>query len=136
AEIAVPVLMISHSSWEGNCCFVVPSDQSIAALDALQAELTDDFEKGDVSRLSARNDVILLSGGSDKIYENLARLGVNILVTAHAVAQGGLSLVIANQDEEVALSALRQTALAKKIIPVRKASGHEGIDSPKVSLSY
>ncbi|HLY24793.1 MAG TPA: hypothetical protein VKQ72_00545 [Aggregatilineales bacterium] len=139
-QVGVPVLLISHSSWQGNCCFVVPAIHCLAALDALHSELEADFERGDVSRLSARNDVILLSagpqgttghpGGSSRILESLARHEINILVTAHAVMTGSLSLIIASQDEGAALS-----ALCGKSNPVPKASGHEWADSPKVSLS-
>lgn len=139
-QIGVPVLLISHSSWEGNCCFVVPAVHCLTALDALYSELEADFERGDVSRLSARNDVILLSagpqattghpGGSSRILECLAGHGINILVTAHAVMTGSLSLVIASQDEGAALSALRGRSN-----PVAKASVYERADSPKVSLS-
>ncbi len=110
-QIDIPILMISHSSWKGDCCFVVPAAHSMAALEALHAELIDDFERGDVLYLKARNDVMLftatafntISGQEDMtcIYDILAASHVNILATTHNVSTGKLSLIVAKSDYDV-----------------------------------
>jgi aspartate kinase len=108
ARAKASMLMISQSSSEQSFCFVISTPRVEAALDSIRAELHTEIDRGDVDRVWATDDAVIITtvgagmrgtpGVAARVCGALAGEAINILVIAQGSSEYSISLVVAASD--------------------------------------
>lgn len=121
AQAGANVLMISQASSEQSICFVIPNDSARQVVDALEAALKHEIERGDIDQIKSRDEVVIVTavgvgiherpGVAAGVFSALAQASVNILVIAQGSSECSISTVVAASDGDIAVRALHDLAL-------------------------
>ncbi|CAG0984209.1 aspartate kinase [Anaerolineae bacterium] len=116
ARVGVSVLLISQSSSEQSFCFIVPQSKTSTVLDGIKKEMRHELERGDVDRVWAREDVVIITtvgagmrgtpGVAARVCGALSNRGINILVIAQGSSEYSISLVVRAEEANEAVRAL------------------------------
>jgi aspartate kinase len=107
------VLMISQSSSEQSICFVIPTENSRAVIEALEEEMALELIRKDIDRVWAVDNMVVLSvigagmrdtpGVSARIFGALGRAGINVIAIAQGSSEYSISMVVAAEDSDRAV---------------------------------
>ena len=121
ATVQVNVLLMSQASAEGNFCFAVPRSTVVNVLDALFTEFHTEMERGDITSIGARSDVVLLTafgtaegdplGTYLVVCRALADVGINLLVNAQGFGGRSASIIVEAAEVALVLRSLHGTRL-------------------------
>ena len=119
AEEQINVLMISQSSSEQSICFIVPRDASRRAIQALDRAFEYDILRHNIEHTWARDDVSIVAvvgermkgtvGIAARLFGALSDHGVNILTIAQGSSEHNISLIVADEDVDLAVRAVHET---------------------------
>jgi aspartokinase/homoserine dehydrogenase 1 len=109
------VLMIIQASSEQSICFLIPTQNVSAVIQALEEEMERELARRDIDRISSRDNVVIVTavgaglrdtpGISAKVFGALGQADINVVAIAQGSSECGLSLVVAADD---AVNAVRQ----------------------------
>jgi bifunctional aspartokinase / homoserine dehydrogenase 1 len=115
------VLMISQSSSEQSFCFVIPQDRGMAVKVAIEAELAQEIERGDIDRVDVRSDVVIVTavgagmrgtpGVAGRVFSAMGNNRVNVLMIAQGSSECSISFVVSGEDLKRAVTLLHDLAL-------------------------
>jgi aspartate kinase len=115
--------MISQSSSEQNICFVVESAQAAHALDALEKEFEIDRLRGNIDRIWAQENIVILAvvgaamkgtpGIAAQVFGALGAQGINVISIAQGSSEYNLSLVVDGKDADQAMRAIHNGFLVQ-----------------------
>lgn len=110
------VLMISQASSEQSICFVVPVSSSKQVLQALELGLHHELQRRDVDRISARDEVVIVTavgagmretpGVASQVFGALAERQINVIAIAQGSSESSISLVVNAADADEAVRAI------------------------------
>jgi aspartokinase/homoserine dehydrogenase 1 len=116
AEARISVTMISQSSSEASICLAVPGERAVDAEQTLKREFRADITRGDVDEIVARQGVSLVAavglgmaqtpGVAARVFNALARRGLNVLAVAQGSSELNLTLAIDHDETAEAIRAL------------------------------
>ena len=116
ARANASILMISQASSEQSFCFVLPSNRTMAALDAIKDELHAEIARRDIDRVWVQEDVVIITavgagmrsepGVAARVFSALAEHAINVLVIAQGSSECSISLVVAEHDAAATVRAL------------------------------
>lgn len=116
ATTGATVPLITEASSEQSLCFAVPAEVSAAVLTVLHESLAGDLEKRNIERVSASEEVVIVTavcpqmqhrlGVAGKIFSALGDSAVNVLAIAHGSSDVSISLVVSERDLPVTMKAL------------------------------
>ncbi len=122
ARTGKSVLIISQSSSEQNICFVVPRAASGVVVDALREEFVLEIARRDIDQTTSRDDVAIVTvvgagmletpGIAGRIFTATGSNGVNVIAIAQGSSECGISLVVTDDDADLAVQAIHTLALA------------------------
>src|SRR5262252_3432092 len=111
----VSVVMISQGSSEHSICSVVRSAQAQAARAALEGAFARELAAGQISGVQVTRDIAVLAavgnrmagvpGTAARLFDALARAGVNIRAIAQGASERNISVAIGSDDAARALRA-------------------------------
>ena len=109
------VLMIIQASSEQSICFLIPTQNVLAVIKALEEEMERELARKDIDCISSRDNVVIVTavgaglrdtpGISAKVFGALGQSDINVIAIAQGSSECGLSLVVAADD---AVDAVRQ----------------------------
>jgi aspartate kinase len=109
------VLMIIQASSEQSICFLIPTQNVTAVIEALEEEMERELARKDIDRISSRDNVVIVTavgaglrdtpGISAQVFGALGQADINVVAIAQGSSECGLSLVVAAAD---AVDAVRQ----------------------------
>lgn len=112
----VNVLVISQSSSEQSFCFIVRSQDSATAVEAIRTELAQELERQDIDRVWVQENVEIVTvvgagmretpGVAARIFGALAEHNINVLVISQGSSEASISLVVASEDAKETVRAL------------------------------
>ncbi len=118
ASTGTSVPLITQASSEQSICFAVPSEQSAAALSALEQAFAREIQNNDIDRIWATEDVSIVTvvgegmrhtpGVAGGVFSKLGQHGVNVLAIAQGSSEVSISLVVDSADTENAVKALHE----------------------------
>jgi len=107
------VLMISQSSSEQSICFVIPTVNARAVIEAVEEEMALELIRKDIDRVWAVDNMVVLSvigagmretpGVSARIFGALGRAGINVVAIAQGSSEYSISMVVAAKDADRAV---------------------------------
>lgn len=116
AEAEVNVLMISQSSSEQNITFLVERSSAPKAIESLEESLEEEIRRSIIRDIVTEEPVSIVAavgsglshqtGIDSGVFGSLARHGVNLLSIAQGSSDHNISVVVANQDERVAVQSI------------------------------
>jgi aspartate kinase len=116
ASEGVSVLMISQASSEQSICFVVPSKTSSRVISAVEAEMKSELSRGDVDRIWALDNVVIVTvvgvgiretpGIAARIFGATGQANINIIAIAQGSSECSLSLVVETADANHAVRSI------------------------------
>jgi aspartate kinase len=114
--------MISQASSEQSICFVLPSRVVAPVVGALEEELALELARRDVDRVSALDDVVIVTavgaemrgtpGVAARIFGALGRSEINIIAIAQGSSECGISLVVGASDAAAAVRQIHDEVIA------------------------
>jgi aspartokinase/homoserine dehydrogenase 1 len=112
----VSVVMISQGSSEHSICLVVREAEAAAADAALREAFVRELERGDLERITLSTGISALATVGDgmagtpgiaaRLFQSLARPGVNVRAIAQGASERNISVAIASDDSPRALRAV------------------------------
>ncbi|GAB4462871.1 MAG: aspartate kinase [Anaerolineales bacterium] len=118
ASTGTSVPLITQASSEQSICFAVPSEQSAAALSALEQAFAREIQNSDIDRIWATEEVSIVTvvgegmrhtpGVAGGVFSKLGQHGVNVLAIAQGSSEVSISLVVNAADTENAVKALHE----------------------------
>jgi len=118
AKNAINVILITQASSEHSICFAIAPDQAEAAKQAIEEEFYFEISAGHMDRVHVETDVSIIAvvgenmrqtpGIASRLFQALAKNGVNIRAIAQGSSELNISIVIAGEDESKALNALHE----------------------------
>ncbi|MBN1122937.1 MAG: aspartate kinase [Anaerolineae bacterium] len=122
ARTGKSVLIISQSSSEQSICFVVPRAASGVVVKALREEFVSEIARRDIDQTTSRDDVAIVTvvgagmletpGIAGRIFTATGSNGVNVIAIAQGSSECGISLVVTDDDADLAVRAIHVLALA------------------------
>lgn len=116
ASEGVSVLMISQASSEQSICFVVPRETSSRVVSAVEAEMKSELSRGDVDRIWAHDDVVIVTvvgegiretpGIAARIFGAVGQANINVIAIAQGSSECSLSLVVDTADANHAVRSI------------------------------
>jgi aspartate kinase len=116
AEAEVNVLMISQSSSEQNITFLVERSSAPKAIESLEGSLEEEIRRSIIRDIVTEEPVSIVAavgsglshqtGIDSGVFGSLARHGVNLLSIAQGSSDHNISVVVASQDEGVAVQSI------------------------------
>lgn len=104
ASQGASVLMISQSSSEQSICFVLPTAAVPPVIRAIEQELALELQRRDVDRVSAVDDVVIVTavgagirgtpGVAQRIFGALGQSDINVIAIAQGSSECSVSLVV------------------------------------------
>jgi len=130
ARQGASVLMISQASSEQSICFVLRTESVPPVIAGLQDELAVEFARRDIDRVSALDDVVIVTvvgsgmratpGIAARVFGALGQAGVNVIAIAQGSSECSVSLVVSSQDASAAVRSIHQ-----EVILNHRAAGHD-----------
>jgi aspartate kinase len=121
AQQDASVLMISQSSSEQSICFIIPTVNSKAVIEALEEEMALELFRKDIDRISAVDDIAVLSvigagmrdtpGVSARIFGALGRAGINVIAIAQGSSEYSISMAVAAEEADRAVRQIHQDVI-------------------------
>jgi bifunctional aspartokinase / homoserine dehydrogenase 1 len=121
AAAGANVLMISQASSEQSICFVVPSSNADAVVQALEAGLHAEIGRRDIDRIWARDEVVIVTavgsgmrdtpGVAAQVFSALAAERINVVAIAQGSSECAISVVVGAADGDAAVRAIHALAL-------------------------
>ena len=112
----VSVVMISQGSSEHSICCVVRASEAVAAETALREAFARELERGHIERITLQSGISALATVGDgmagtpgiaaRLFQSLARPGVNVRAIAQGASERNISVAIASADAPRALRAV------------------------------
>ena len=112
----VSVVMISQGSSEHSICCVVEAVRAEQAVAVLREGFARELERGQIQSIEAEPDVTVLAAVGDgmagtpgiaaRLFDSLARSGVNVCAIAQGSSERNISVAIASRDAARALRAV------------------------------
>jgi aspartokinase/homoserine dehydrogenase 1 len=125
----VSIILISQASSEHSICWAISPDDTSAAQQAVENEFELEISLGRVDPLiiDRGQSVIAVVGEgmrerpglAARLFGGLARVGINVRAVAQGSSELNISLVVAGEDEVVALRAIHSTFFAPTARRVR-----------------
>ncbi|HEY3345435.1 MAG TPA: aspartate kinase [Anaerolineaceae bacterium] len=116
ASTGISVPLIIQSTSEQTVCFAVAKESIPEVLRALELHLAQEFQRGDIDRVFASEDVGVITvicpgmrttpGIAGKIFNRLGSADINILGTTFGTSEVSINLILSAEDIQVALRAL------------------------------
>lgn len=116
ASVGANVLMISQASSEQSICFVVPTNTIAAVVRALEEGLGSAIVRRDIDRISAREDVVIVTavgsgmretpGVAAMVFGALASQAINVVAIAQGSSECAISVVVHARDCDAAVRAI------------------------------
>ena len=123
ARVGASVLLISQSSSEQNICFMIPDGQSKMVADALNEEFKREIDRRDIDRVNEQDQVTIITvvgtairdmpGIAGKIFMATGKAEVNVIAITQGSSECGISLVVAEDQAEIALKAIHDLAIGE-----------------------
>lgn len=124
ASEGVSVLMISQASSEQSICFVVPRETSSRVVSAVEAEMKSELSRGDVDRIWAHDDVVIVTvvgegiretpGIAARIFGAVGQANINVIAIAQGSSECSLSLVVDTADANHAVRSIHSEVVNRK----------------------
>lgn len=121
AEQGASVLMISQSSSEQSIAFVIPSNVESKVQAALLDNFSNEIARGDINGIQILSDVVIITvigsgmrqtpGVSARVFTALGKEKINVIAIAQGSSEYSISMVIASQDEKLAIQKLHQEVI-------------------------
>jgi aspartate kinase len=121
ASQGASVLMISQSSSEQSICFVIPTEAAAAVIAAIEAELALELARGDVDRVWAADDVVIVTavgagmrstpGVAARVFGALGHGEINVIAIAQGSSDCSVSLVVSNSDSAKAVQQIHREVI-------------------------
>ncbi len=124
SQVRARVLLISQASAECSLCFVTTRETAETVEACLRREFGRELLRRELAGIGVQGRVTLVtvaSGGAGLVGQVLTTLGrqrVNVVAIAQGGGDGGLSLVVAEQDRETAVSGIQHLLAEKAGQPV------------------
>jgi aspartate kinase len=124
ASQGASVLMISQASSEQSICFIVPQETARGVMSAVENEMRDELQRGDIDRVTAMEDVVIVTavgagmrgtpGVAARLFGALGDNGINVIAIAQGASECGVSMVIAATDTAEALRQIHARVIANR----------------------
>lgn len=118
ATTGASVPLIAEASSEQSICFAVSMDLTEKAITALEKALVDELAHGDIDRIWASGEVVIVSvvspglrrtaGVSGRIFNALGAQEINVIAISYGSSDLSISLVIDAEDLQRTLCALHE----------------------------
>jgi len=112
----ISVVMISQGSSEHSICCVLPADQAEKAGSVLRDAFARELDRGQIQAVTVQPEVSVLAvvgdgmagtpGIAARLFDALARSGVNVRAIAQGSSERNISVAIASKDAQRALRAV------------------------------
>ncbi len=116
ATTGVSVPLIIESTSEQAICFPAPKELVPVVIQTIQAHLSSDFQRGDIDRVHASEDVDIITiispglrttpGIAGQIFGVLAHAGINVLGISFGASDVSINLIVSASDTQAAVRAL------------------------------
>lgn len=116
ATTGVSVPLIIESTSEQAICFPAPKELVPAVIDTLHTHLRHDFQRGDIDRAYASDDVDIITvicpglrttpGVAGQIFGILGQAAINVLGISFGASDVSINLIVSAQDTQNAVRAL------------------------------
>ncbi len=116
ATTGVSVPLIIESTSEQAICFPAPKERVTAIIQTIQTHLSHDFQRGDIDRVFASDDVDIITvispglrttpGVAGKIFGILGSAGINVLGISFGASDVSINLIVSAVDTQAAVRAL------------------------------
>jgi aspartate kinase len=116
ATTGISIPLIIESTSEQSICFAVPRESVQDVLNALHHNLHLEFERRDIDRADASEDVDIITivcpglrstpGVAGRIFSQLGVAGINVLAISYGASDVSINLVVSAGDTRPALQAL------------------------------
>lgn len=116
ATTGISVPLIIESTSEQAICFPAPKDRVSVVIQALQAHLRHDFQRGDIETILSSDDVDIITvispgirttaGIAGKIFGILGDSGINVLGISFGASDVSINLIVSAHDTQAAVRAL------------------------------
>jgi aspartate kinase len=116
ATTGVSVPLIIESTSEQAICFPAPKELVPTVIQTVQAHLSQDFQRGDIDRISASDDVDIITvicpglrttpGVAGRIFGVLGSAGINVLGISFGASDVSINLIVSAGDTRTAVQAL------------------------------
>jgi len=116
ATTGVSVPLIIESTSEQAICFPAPKELVPLVMQTLQSHLSHDFQRGDIDRVFASEDVDIITvispglrttpGVAGQIFGILGSAGINVLGISFGASDVSINLIVSASDTHAAVRAL------------------------------
>ena len=116
------VAMITQASSEQSICFAVPLAAAQPASASLEEEFRYEIERGDIDRVRARDEVVIVTavgtgihqtpGVAGKIFSALGDRGLNVIAIAQGGSECSISLIVSTEDADESVRAIHDLIVA------------------------
>ncbi len=110
------VLMISQSSSEQSICFVVPDDEAVGVVGALNQEFERELGRGYIEKIDSQQDIVIVAvvgsgmkgtpGLAARVFTALGTREINVIAIAQGASEANISLVVLTGDADDAIRAI------------------------------
>ena len=121
ASQGASVLMISQASSEQSICFVIPSDDVLSVIAALEKELALELSRRDIERVRSVDDVVIISavgagvrgtpGVAARLFTALSAREINIIAIAQGSSECSISLVVNSAQAKQAVQQIHSEVI-------------------------
>jgi bifunctional aspartokinase / homoserine dehydrogenase 1 len=118
ATTGVSVPLIIESTSEQAICFPAPKERAAVVMQTVQAHLSADIQRGDIDRVSASDDVDIITvicpglrvtpGVAGQIFGVLGDTEINVLGISFGASDVSINLIVSAHDTQAAVSALHK----------------------------
>ena len=116
ATTGISVPLIIESTSEQAICFPAPAESVQAVIDTLQTHLSVEFQRGDIDRINASDDVDIITvvcpglritpGIAGQIFGVLGTVGINVLGISFGASDVSINLIVSARDTQAAVNAI------------------------------
>ena len=110
------VLMISQSSSEQSICFVVPDNEALGVVSALNQEFERELGRGYIEKIDSQQDIVIVAvvgsgmkgtpGIAARVFNALGAHEINVIAIAQGASEANISLVVLTGDADNAIRAI------------------------------
>ncbi|MBI1295466.1 aspartate kinase [bacterium] len=110
------VLMISQSSSEQSICFVVPDNEAVGVVSALNQEFEQELGRGYIEKIDSQQDIVIVAvvgsgmkgtpGIAARVFNALGAHEINVIAIAQGASEANISLVVLTGDADNAIRAI------------------------------
>ena len=129
------VSMISQASSEASICFVLPEEEAVHAIAALEEEFAPERKMKLVDRITAETQVAMIAvvglgmrgrpGIAARTFSALSASGVNIVAIAQGSSELNITVAVSESDATDALQSLHAEYQLDKVRPLADTTGRE-----------